>query len=147
MAVQVCRSWNTCVKLGPATAILFMACSSAFCEEENHLSVSLLHSEHVEYVQNIFSHDIQSVTGSNLTNIGNLFHLDPRTDPAGLFKANSIGYLTPAAEEWRLPLLRKLLAKRSEFFTFKKDTSTIDELIEYVPYSSHLHPWVSRDKY
>ena len=79
---------------------------------------------------NIFSHDIQSVTGSNLANIQNLFNLDPRKDHAGLFKTKSICYQTPAVDEWRLPLLRKLLAKRSEFFTCEEDTSTIDELIE-----------------
>ena len=78
----------------------------------------------------IFSHDIQSVTGSNLANIQNLFNLDPRKEHAGLFKSKSIGYQTPAADEWRLPLLRKLLAKRCEFFTCEEDTSTIDELIE-----------------
>ena len=78
----------------------------------------------------IFSHDIQSVTGSNLANIENMFNMDPRRDPSGLFKTKMIGYLTPAVEEWRLPFLRKLLAQRSVFFTCEEDTSTIDELIE-----------------
>ena len=62
--------------------------------------------------------------------IGNLFNLDPRKDPAGLFKAKSIDNQTPAVDDWRLPLLRKLLAKRREFFTCEEDTSTIDDLIE-----------------
>ena len=87
-------------------------------------------SREVRITSNIFSHDIHSVTGSNLTNIGNLFHLDPRKDPVGLFKAKSIIHLTPAADEWRLHLLGKLLAKRSELFTCEEDTSTMDDLIE-----------------
>ena len=144
MAGQVFRSWNTCVKLAwsiPRSSHNYFVDGLAdplpsvrkkiICQYVSFFqNMSKSVSREVRIMSNIFSHDIQSVTGSNLTNIGNLFHLDPRKDPAGLFKAKSIGYLTPAAEEWRLPLLRKLLAKRSEFFTCEEDTSTIDDLIE-----------------
>ena len=87
-------------------------------------------SREVRIMANIFSHDIQSVTGSNLANIENLCSMDPRRHSSGLFKTKVFGYLTPAVDEWRLPFLRKLLAKRSEFFTCEEDTSTIDDLIE-----------------
>ena len=96
---------------------------------------------------NIFSHDIQSVTGSNMANIENLFNLNPRKDPAGLYKTKSIGYQTPAADESRLPLLMKHLANISEFFNCEEDTSTINDLIESACASCayiHLHPWVSQ---
>ena len=78
----------------------------------------------------IFSHDIQSVTGRNLANIGTEFNLDPRRDPAAAFKTKMIGYVTPEVDEWRLPLLSKLLDQRSDFHSFEEDTSTLDGLTE-----------------
>ena len=78
----------------------------------------------------VFSQDIQSVTGRNLANIESLFNLDPRRDPAAVFKAKMIGYVIPVVDEWRLPLLRKLLDQRREFHTCEEDTSTVDELME-----------------
>ena len=74
--------------------------------------------------------NIQSVTGKNLANIGSLFNLDPRRDPVSSFKATDIGYQTPDSDGWRLPLLKKLMFQRREFFNCEDDTNTIDELIE-----------------
>ena len=78
----------------------------------------------------IFSQDIQSVTGKNLANIENLFNLDPRRDPVSSFKAIDVGYQISDSDEWRLPLLKKLMAQRRDFFNCEDDTNTIDELIE-----------------
>jgi hypothetical protein len=61
---------------------------------------------------------------SNLANIGNLFNLNP----GRILLVSLLSYQTPAADEWSLPLLRKLLAKRSEFFTCEEDTSTIQRI-------------------
>ena len=124
MAGQVFRSWNTCVKLAwsiPRSSHNYFVDGLAdtlptvkkkiLCQYVSFFqNMSKSVSREVRIMSNIFSHDVQSVTGSNLTNIGNLFNLDPRKDPAGLFKAKSIDNQTPAVDDWRLPLLRKLLA-------------------------------------
>ena len=63
-------------------------------------------------------------------NIKNVFNLDPRRDPLSSFKETMVEYQTPESDEWRLPLLRKLLAQRREFSDSEEDTATLDELID-----------------
>ena len=87
-------------------------------------------SREVRIMSAVFSSDIQSVTGKNLANIAQLFNLNPRREHVGAFKEIKVGHQTPASDEWRLPLLRKLLSQRREFSDCDDDATTIDELID-----------------
>ena len=78
----------------------------------------------------IFSQDSQSVSGQNLANIGNLFNLDPRRDLVYSFKEKGIGYQMTNSDERRLPLVKKILVQRRNFFDYADDTALIDELVE-----------------
>ena len=142
MAGQVYRSWNTCVKLAwniPRSSHNYFVDGLAgtlpsvrkkiLCQYVNFFkNLYKGVSREVRLMAGIFSQDIQSVTGKNLANIENLFKLDPRRDPVSSFKAIDVGYQIPDSDEWRLPLLKKLMAQRRDFFNCEDDT--IDELSE-----------------
>ena len=144
MAGQVFRSWNTCVKLAwsiPRSSHNYFVDGLAgslpsvkkklLCQYVTFASkLATSVSREVRIMSAVFSNDIQSVTGRNLANIEQLFNLDPRREPVGSFKEKMVGHETPASDEWRLPLLRKLLNKRREFSACDDETSTLDELIE-----------------
>ena len=58
------------------------------------------------------------------------FNLDPWTRSAACFKGGYVGYTVPEVDRWRLPLLRKLLAKRSEMVVCEEEVDTITDLID-----------------
>ena len=144
MAGQVFRSWNTCVKLAwsvPRSSHNYFVDGLAgslpsvrkklLCQYVNFVSkLASSVSREVRIMAHVFSNDVQSVTGRNLVNIKNVFNLDPRRDPLSSFKETMVEYQTPESDEWRLPLLRKLLAQRREFSDSEEDTATLDELID-----------------
>ena len=74
---------------------------------------------------------MQPVTGATLVN------LELRRGLVASLKSKMIGYKTSEVEELRVPLLGKLLAKRSELLMCEQDTSSINDLIE-----SLLNPFV-----
>ena len=57
-------------------------------------------------------------------------NLDPWTRSATCFKGGYVGYTVPEVDRWRLPLLRKLLAKRSEMVVCEEEVDTITDLID-----------------
>ena len=144
MAGQVFRSLNTCVKLAwsvPRSSHNYFVAGLAgslpsvrkklLCQYVNFVSkLASSVSREVRIMAHVFSNDVQSVTGRNLVNIKNVFNLDPRRDPLSSFKETMVEYQTPESDEWRLPLLRKLLAQRREFSDSEEDTATLDELID-----------------
>ena len=144
MSGQVFRSWNTCIKLAwgiPRSSHNFVSDHLAgslpsvkkkiLCQYVSFFqNLSISSSREVRIVSGIVSNDIQSVTGKNLANIERLFQLNPRMDPASVFKVKDIGYMVPEEDQWRLPFLEKLLDQRRELWTCEEETSHIDELIE-----------------
>jgi hypothetical protein len=144
MAGQAYRCWNTCVKLAwriPRSSHNYFVehLASDFPSVRKKLlcqyvsffqNLSRSKSREVRILSHIVSHDIQSTSGRNLANIKVLFNLDPKRDHPAQFKSKDIGYQTPEADKWRLPLLRKLLDQRRDMYTCEEDTKTVDELIE-----------------
>ena len=144
MTGQVCRTWNTCVKLAwgipRSSHNYFVDLLAAPLQSVNkkllcqyvsfYQRLSKSTSREVRIMSNIVSHDIRSVTGRNLKNIACLFNIDPKLHHAEHFKQKDIGYKIPEEDEWRVPLLRKLLDQRRELYSCEEDTSNIDELIE-----------------
>ena len=74
--------------------------------------------------------DRGSNTAQNLYNIGNEFNLDSfgtiSSQLANVYK----NYMVPEAEEWRLPLLEKLLELRRVQFACDEDANELNELIQ-----------------
>jgi hypothetical protein len=144
MAGQAFRSWNTCVKLAwriPRSShnyfVDFLASNTPsvrkklLCQYVTFVqNLQRSKSREVRILGNIVTQDIRSVTGRNIHHIQTVFNLDPRRDHNGLFKLQEVGYVTPQADEWRLPLLRNLLAQRSDMHVCEEDTTTINQLIE-----------------
>ena len=144
-AGQVYRSWNTCVKLAwdtpRMTHNLFVEMLSGdlpsvrkqiLCQYMSFfrkLRQSPLRE--VRILANLVGRDTNSVTGRNLSNLMEEFPtLDPWTHGAAHFKTQYRGYLVPDEDQWRLPLLKKLLYQRREMDTCGEDVTTITELID-----------------
>ena len=80
---------------------------------------------------NLVGRDTNSVTGRNLSNLMEEFPtVDPWRHGAAHFKTEYRGYLVPDEDQWRLPLLKKLLYQRREMDTCGEDVTTITELID-----------------
>ena len=84
---------------------------------------------------NVAGHDVGSVTGSNLIKLGEEFGLDPWVSTSHQLADQYSGYDVPAEDEWRLPLLVKLLGQRREMTTMNEKTKSISELIDSLCYS------------
>ena len=144
MSGQVYRAWNTCIKLAwriPRSSHNYVADHLAgslpsvkkkiICQFVSFFQkLAKSSSREVRILSGVVCHNIQSVTGRNLYNIGNLFNLDPRKDNVEVFKNTNIGYSAPEEDKWRLPFLMKLLAQRRELFICEEDTGYIDDVID-----------------
>ena len=75
-------------------------------------------------MSNIYSDNMQSANGADLVS------LELKKELVAVLKSKMQVYKTPEIEEWRVPLLRMLLAKRKELLTCEQDTSSINDLIE-----------------
>ena len=79
--------------------------------------------------------DARSVTGSNLLRIEEEFRLDPWASNSAQLAERYKCYGVPAEDEWRLPLLVKLLDQRREMFVCEERTKSNSELIDSLCYS------------
>ena len=75
------------------------------------------------------------MTGSNLLRIEEEFRLDPWASNSAQFAERYKCYGVPAEDEWRLPLLVKLLDQRREMSVCEERTKSISELIDSLCYS------------
>ena len=144
-ANRVFRSWNTCVKLAfgiPRWSHNYFVSTLAkplqplrldmFCQYIGFVSKLLNHeSPELRLLANIVARDPNSMTGSNLANFEKEFNLDPwiSTTVGKLKKVYSF-YPVPKCEEWRLPLLVKLLSQRRVSLACGEDVKIITELID-----------------
>ena len=142
-AGQVFRSWNTCVKLAwdvprwshnylvdhvlasgvPSVRRKILGQYLGFFRK-----LLMSDSPEIRILANLAGRDVGSVTGANLLNIGTEFDLDPWTCSPGQFKEKYNFHPVPAEDEWRLPLLVKLLNQRMEMRCCDETTTTISEL-------------------
>ena len=88
-------------------------------------------SPEIRILANLAGRDVGSVTGANLLNIGTEFDLDPWTCSPAQLKEKYNFYPVPTENEWRLPLLVKLLNQRMELRACDETTTTISELNLY----------------
>jgi len=82
------------------------------------------------YLANIVARDPNSVTGKNLWNLEQEFDLDPWLATPSMLKSVYRQYLVPTNDEWRPPLLMKLLAQRRVLLACGEDSGSISELID-----------------
>ena len=144
-ATQVFRSWNTCVKLAwgvPRWSHNYFV-EHVLSKEVPHARQQILgqylgftkklmlsNSPEIRMLANLVAQDAGSVTGSNVLNIENEFGIDPwSTNSAQLAEKYSC-YAVPAEDEWRLPLLVKLLDQRRDMSACEENTKSISELID-----------------
>ena len=87
-------------------------------------------SPEIRMLAELVVHDVGSVTRSNLLKIEEEFGADPwSTNSAQLAEKYSC-YPLPAEDEWRLPLLLKLLDQRRDMSACEENTKSISELID-----------------
>ena len=149
-ANQVFRSWNTCVKLAwgvPRWTHNYYV--------EHVLSAGIPHvrqqiicqylgffknlrssaSPEIQLLVNMVGRDAGSVLGSNLLRIEEEFGLDPwGTSSVKLGQVYKY-YAVPEVDEWRLPLLVKLLDQRREMSVCEERSVAVSELIDSLCHS------------
>ena len=86
-------------------------------------------SREVRLLKEIVARDAQSVTGRNILNIKAEYDLDPWSWSLQRFKLKDVRKPVPVADEWRIGLLRKLLAQQQEMETCGEDPLEISNLI------------------
>ena len=92
-------------------------------------------SPEIQLLVNIVGRDAGSVLGSNLIRIEEEFGLDPwGTSSAKLAQVYKY-YSVPELDEWRLPLLVKLLDQRREMSVCEERTVAVSELIDSLCHS------------
>ena len=84
---------------------------------------------------NVVGRDDGSVTESNLNKFEEEFGLDPWVSSPGQLSDRYSDYSVPAGDEWRLPLLVKLLDPKREMKVMNKNTKSISGLIDSLCYS------------
>ena len=92
-------------------------------------------SPEIRILANLVARDAGSVTGSNLLKIEEEFRLDPWASTSAELASRYKCYVVPAEDEWRLPLLIKLLDQRREMYVCEEKTKSISELIDSLCYS------------
>ena len=123
-ANQVFRSWNTCVKLAwgvPRWSHNYFV-EHVLSAGIDHVRQKILgqylgftkklmnsDSPEIRILANLVARDAGSVTGSNLLRIEEEFRLDPWASNSAQLAERYKCYGVPAEDEWRLPLLVKLL--------------------------------------
>ena len=90
----------------------------------------LSNSPEIRMLANLVAQDAGSVTGSNLMNIENEFGTDPWSTTSAQLAEKYSCYAVPAEDEWRLPLLVKLLDQRRDMSACEENTKSISELID-----------------
>ena len=97
----------------------------------------LLRSEspEIRLLANVVGRDVGSVTGSNLINLEEEFRLDPWVSSSSQLAEQYNSYGVPAEDDWRLPLLVKLLDQKREMEIMNEKTKSIAELIDSLCYS------------
>ena len=92
-------------------------------------------SSEIRMLANVAGRDDGSVTESNLTKFEEEFGLDPWVSSPGQLSARYSDYSVPAGDEWRLPLLVKLLDQKREMKVMNKNIKSIIGLIDSLCYS------------
>ena len=89
-------------------------------------------SPEVALVANLVSHDVQSTTGNNLARMKQETGLNPWTATPSMVKTALINneVSVPEEENWRLPLLEKLLLQRHEMENQLQDVKEIQSMID-----------------
>lgn len=89
-------------------------------------------SPEVALVANLVSHDVQSTTGNNLARMKQETGLNPWTATPSMVKTALINneVSVPEEENWRLPLLEKLLLQRHEMEYQLQDVKEIQSMID-----------------
>ena len=124
---QFCRAWNTCVKLshrvprGTKTFLVenFLAANfdpvvielfARYVKFVKTLSSSPSHE--VQHLFKTVSKDIGSTTGKNIHKIQRVTGADPYKVTGSFIRNLSLKAEIPASDNWRIPLLEKLLERR-----------------------------------
>ena len=81
-------------------------------------------------IANIVARDAGSVTGANLLRIEEEFGLDPWVTSSDQLAEEYKEYAVPVGDEWRLPLLVKLLDQRRDMISCEENSKTVSELID-----------------
>ena len=92
-------------------------------------------SSEIRMLANVVGREAGSVTGSNLINLEEEFGLDPWVSSSHQLAEKYSKYEVPAGDEWRLPLLVKLLDQQREMKVMNENTKTISSLIDSLCYS------------
>ena len=144
-AGQVFRAWNTAVKLvwevprSTHTYLVDHLLGLGLPSARHKLSCQYVGffqnlgqsaSREVRLLKEIVARDAQSVTGRNILNIKAEYDLDPWSWSLQRFKLKDVRKPVPVADEWRIGLLRKLLAQRREMETCGEDPLEISNLID-----------------
>ena len=87
-------------------------------------------SPEIRILANLVARDAGSVTGLNLIRIEEEFQMDPWVSNSAQLAERYKCYDVPAIDEWRLPLLVKLLDQRREMSLCEEGTKSISELID-----------------
>ena len=89
-------------------------------------------SPEVALVANLVGHDVQSTTGNNLARMKQETGLNPWTATPSMVKTALINneVSVPEEENWRLPLLEKLLLQRHEMEYQLQDVKEIQSMID-----------------
>ena len=92
-------------------------------------------SPEIRILANVVGRDAGSVTDSNLLKIEEVFRLDPWASNDAQLADRYKYYDVPAEDEWRVPLLVKLLDQRREMSVCEEKTKSVSELIDSLCYS------------
>ena len=149
-ASQVFRSWNTCVKLAwgvprwthnyfvehVLSAGIPHVRQQVLCQYLG-FTKKLLDSDspEIKLLANLVARDAGAVTGSNLLNIEAEFGVDPWNCSSAQLADKYKVYDVPDEDQWRLPLLVKLLDQRREISACEERTKTVSELIDSLCHS------------
>ena len=145
MCGQYCRSWSTCVKLTfnvPRSTHTFLVenlLASDFVPIKTELmarygnfynSLCKSKSPEVQLMASLVIRDVQSTTAKNLATIRRETGVHSLTVPPLLVRQNVPLAVIPVNQEWRLPLLSKLLHQRIEMENNFLETKLISAVID-----------------
>ena len=141
---QFCRAWNTCVKLAhrvPRRTKTFIVehylaegfdpvMKELYCRYVNFLkNLRTSSSYEVKYLFEIVSNDIQSNTGRNIYKIQRETGINPCKVNSSSLRNIPMKTEIPEQDEWRIPLVDKLLNKRAVLESNMEDTDEVENLI------------------
>ena len=144
-AGQVCRSWNTAVKLvwdvprATHTYLVEHLLGLGLPSIRHKLSCQYVGfiqklrtsaSKEVRILSEIVGRDAQSVTGRNIMHIREEYSMDPRSWSVDKFKIKDVRKPVPVADTWRVRLLKQLLDQRREMTVCGEDSAEVSQLID-----------------